>query len=119
MFVADWRHALPSIRPSILLLLLSVAAGGSSTAAAAIGCIYSLLPAHAQDCDCLHMHRYVAVYACAKPSPPPSTWHGVGGPTGDDDDSDMCGHVLPVGRPWMYCAMRDVKDMGQQMGFAA
>ena len=29
------------------------------------------------------------------------------------------GHVQPVGRPcgtWMHYAMRDVKDMGQQMG---
>ena len=30
------------------------------------------------------------------------------------------GHVQPVGRPsgtWMHYAMRDVKDMGQQMGY--
>ena len=30
------------------------------------------------------------------------------------------GYVQPVGRPcgtWMHHAMRDVKDMGQQMGF--
>ena len=30
------------------------------------------------------------------------------------------GHVQPVGRPcgtWMHYAMRDVQDMGQQMGY--
>ena len=30
------------------------------------------------------------------------------------------GHVQPVGRPcgtWMHYAMRDVKDMGQHMGY--
>ena len=30
------------------------------------------------------------------------------------------GHVQPVGRPcgtWMHYAMRDAKDMGQQMGY--
>ena len=30
------------------------------------------------------------------------------------------GHVQPVGRPcgtWMHYTMRDVKDMGQQMGY--
>ena len=30
------------------------------------------------------------------------------------------GHVQPVGRPcgtWMHYAVRDVKDMGQQMGY--
>ena len=30
------------------------------------------------------------------------------------------GHVQPVGQPcgtWMHHAMRDVKDMGQQMGY--
>ena len=30
------------------------------------------------------------------------------------------GHVQPVGRPcgtWMHYAMRDVNDMGQQMGY--
>ena len=30
------------------------------------------------------------------------------------------GHVQPVGRPcgtWMHYAMRDVKDVGQQMGY--
>ena len=30
------------------------------------------------------------------------------------------GHVQPVGRPcgtWMHYAMRDVKDIGQQMGY--
>ena len=32
------------------------------------------------------------------------------------------GHVQPVGRPcgtWMHYAMRDVKDMGQQMGYCS
>ena len=31
-----------------------------------------------------------------------------------------CMYVQPVGRPcgtWMHYAMRDVKDMGQQMGY--
>ena len=30
------------------------------------------------------------------------------------------GHVQPIGRPcgtWMHYAVRDVKDMGQQMGY--
>ena len=33
---------------------------------------------------------------------------------------EIPGHVQPVGRPcgtWMHYAMRDVKDMGQQMGY--
>ena len=32
----------------------------------------------------------------------------------------VSGHVQPVGRPcgtWMHYAMRDLKDMGQQMGY--
>ena len=32
----------------------------------------------------------------------------------------VLGHVQPVGRPcgnWMHYAVRDVKDMGQQMGY--
>ena len=29
------------------------------------------------------------------------------------------GHVQPVGRPCGTCAMRDVKDMGRQMGYCS